>query len=165
MMRSRNPLRTAVLVLALAWAAVAAGDPVAQAVEHAERARFAAMIARDMEALDRMVANDLYYCHSTAEVENKARFLETIRTQRVRYDAIDIKDIEVRVLAADVALVNGLVHLRGNLAGKDIELDLRYVDTYVMRDARWQLLAWQSTRVPPDTTHAPKPAATTGTAR
>jgi hypothetical protein len=146
----RNPLHTALLAIVLAWCATAgAADPGTQAVEQAERARFAAMVARDLEALDRMVANDLYYCHSNAEVENKVQFLDTIRTQRLRYDAIDIREIGVRMLAADMAMVSGLVHFKGNIAGKDLELDLRYLDTYVLREGRWQLLAWQSTRVPP----------------
>jgi hypothetical protein len=151
---ARIPLRAALLALVL-WCTAASADPVADAVERAERSRFAAMVARDMEALGRLVADELYYCHSNAEVENKAHFLATIRTQRLRYDAIDIREIAVRVLAADVAVVNGLVHFRGNLAGKDVEFDLRYLDSYVLRDGRWQLLAWQSTRVPPPPAASP----------
>jgi len=167
--RSRKALPTSpapIFALALLWcAAAAAGEGTAE-VEQAERARFAAMIARDVEALDRMVANDLYYCHSNAEVENKARFLETIRTQRLRYDAIDIREISVHLLAADIAMVSGLVRFKGNIAGQDLELDLRYLDSYALRDGRWQLLAWQSTRVPPAASPASRsPPKDTGVTR
>jgi hypothetical protein len=146
----RDGSRFLLAIVALSfWCAVAAADATTDAVEHAERARFAAMVARDTVELDRMLATELYYCHSTGNVENKTQFLETIRTQRVRYHAIDVREINVRILAADVAMVSGLLHFKGSVAGRDVELDLRYLDNYVLRDGRWQLLAWQSTLGPP----------------
>lgn len=119
----------------------------AASIEQIERARFAAMVARDVRALDPMLASDLHYCHSTGQVENEAQFLETIRTQRLRYDAIDLKEINVRH-SGDLALVTGLANVRVAVGSDSQQFDLRYTDAYVLRDGRWQLVAWQSTRVP-----------------
>lgn len=117
------------------------------AVELMERRRFAAMIAQDLEALEPMLAEELNYGHSNGEVETKAQFLDTIRTGRIRYEALDVKKLDVR-LYDDIALVAGHLACKAQVSGQPLAIDLRYTDAYVKRDGRWQLVAWQSTRVP-----------------
>lgn len=116
-------------------------------VELVERRRFSAMIAQDLEALEPMLAEELNYGHSNGEVETKPQFLETIRTGRIRYEALDVKKLDVR-LYDDIALVTGSVACKAQVGGQPLAIDLRYTDAYVRRDGRWQLIAWQSTRVP-----------------
>jgi hypothetical protein len=118
-----------------------------ESVELVERRRFAAMIAQDIETLEPMLAEELNYTHSTGEVETKAQFLETIKTGRLRYEGLDIKKIDVH-LYDDIALIIGSASARVQNQGKPAQLDVRYTDAYVHRDGRWQLIAWQSTRVP-----------------
>lgn len=117
------------------------------AVELLERRRFAAMVAQDLEALEPMLAEELNYGHSNGEVETKPQFLETIRTGRIKYEALDVKKLDVR-LYDDIALVTGSVACKAQVGGQPLQIDLRYTDAYVRRDGRWQLIAWQSTRVP-----------------
>jgi hypothetical protein len=47
-----------------------------------------------------------------------------------------------------IGIINGVVHVAVRMAGSDREFSLRYTDVYVRRSGRWQLLAWQSTRLP-----------------
>ncbi len=116
-------------------------------VELAERRRFDAMVAQDVAKLEPMLAEELYYGHSTGKVENKPQFLESIRSGSFRYHAIEVKHVDVR-LYDETAILTGLVHVRVAIDGKPLETDLRYSDAYVRRDGRWQLVAWQSVRVP-----------------
>ena len=116
-----------------------------ETVELTERRRFDAMVAQDVAKLEPMLADELYYGHSTGQVETKPQFLETIRSGQFRYRAIEVKQLDVR-LYDDVALLTGLVHVRVDVKGQPLETDLRYSDAYVYRDGRWQLVAWQSVR-------------------
>ena len=116
-------------------------------VEALERARFAAMTRQDIEALRPMLADDLRYCHSNGRCETKAQFLETLRTGDIRYLAIDVLDLHVRA-ANGAAIVHGTIDVAGEIGGQQIPLRLIFTDVYVRRDGRWQLAAWQSTRVP-----------------
>lgn len=117
-----------------------------ETAEQVERRRFAAMIAQDVAALEPMLAEELNYCHSNGEVETKPQFLETIRSGRLRYEALDVKGLDVR-LYDDIAVLTGRAMARVQTAGQTRELDLRFTDAYVKRQGRWQLIAWQSTRV------------------
>ena len=118
-----------------------------ETLEQIERRRFAAMVAQDVAALEPMLAEELRYVHSNGQLENKPQFLETVRAGRIRYVSIEVREIEVR-LYDDVGLASGLILVGGRLSGQALQLELRYTDAYVRRDGRWQLVAWQTTRVP-----------------
>jgi len=102
-------------------------------IESVERARFAAMTRQDIKALQPMLADDLIYCHSNGRCENKAQLLESIRTGRIRYRAVDILSLRPRT-AAGAVIVNGSIAV--------------YMGVYVRRDGEWRLAAWQAARLP-----------------
>jgi hypothetical protein len=116
-------------------------------VAQVERRRFAAMVAQDIAALEPLLAEDLTYAHSNGEFENKAQFLETIRGGRLRYEAIDVQELNVRQYD-EVAIVTGRIVVQAKAGDQPVKLNVRYTDAYVNRDGRWQLVAWQSTRLP-----------------
>jgi ketosteroid isomerase-like protein len=118
-----------------------------ESVEQVERRRFAAMVAQDIAALEPLLADDLTYGHSNGESQNKAQFLETIRGGRLRYEAIGVQGLNVRQYG-NVAIVTGQILISGRAGTEAVMLNLRYTDAYVNRDGRWQLVAWQSTRLP-----------------
>ena len=118
-----------------------------EGVEQVERRRFAAMVARDIAALEPLLAEDLTYGHSNGEFQDKAQFLETIREGRLRYEAIGVQGLTVRHYGS-VAIVTGQILISGRAGDQPVTLNLRYTDAYVNRDGRWQLVAWQSTRLP-----------------
>jgi hypothetical protein len=118
-----------------------------QGVEQVERRRFAAMVAQDIAALEPLLADDLTYGHSNGDFENKAQFLETIRGGRLRYEAIDVQELEVRQYDA-VAIVTGRLIVSARAGTQPLKLNIRYLDAYVNHGGHWQLVAWQSTRLP-----------------
>ena len=122
--------------------------PAAEAeaqVEQAELARFDAQVRRDTVALDSLLSDDLVYTHSNALIESKAHFLETIATDRIRYDSMAPVEMKHRVFG-ETAVGNGRVHVRVQMNGQTIPVDLLFTTVHVRRDGRWQLVAWQSTR-------------------
>jgi ketosteroid isomerase-like protein len=136
------------LALVLLWCTACASlPPPSTAVAELERARFAAMTRPDVNALEAMLADDLVYCHSDGQCETKVEFLETIRSERIRYRAIEVLELRPRVVG-DAVVVHGSIAIDGVLGGQPRKLRIVYTDVYARREGRWQLIAWQSTRLP-----------------
>ena len=136
------------LALLVACVARGAGHGSIEQVQQVEKQRFAAMTAPDLPALGQMLADELYYCHSNGDVQNKQQFLDAIRSRQLRYSAIELRQFQARMYG-DVALGNGLATVHASMGGGPLmTLEIRYADAYVWRDGRWQLLTWQSTRLP-----------------
>lgn len=113
----------------------------------AETARVDALLRADYEALDRLLSEDLTYTHSTAVLDTKAMFLESLRSGRLRYLQFRHEDPKVRVLG-DVGLINTVVRIVSVNRGQENRNHLRVTIVYAKRDGRWQMVAWQSTRMP-----------------
>jgi ketosteroid isomerase-like protein len=143
-MRSFSIVSAALLLLS---ACALLNDDPFESVEQVERRRFAAMVAQDTATLEPMLAEDLRYVHSDGKIESKAQFIETIRSGRLRYRAIAVQEIDVRTYD-DLAVVVGLLTVDAQAGDQPVALKLRFTDVYVERDGRWQLVAWQSSRLP-----------------
>jgi len=147
----RGTIRLAAAVMLLTAAAAAAEgqqDRAAEAaVRQAEAARFAAMAANDVTALEPMLGDDLVYTHSTAQVETKREFLQNMRDGTIRYVSIAARDQVVRVYGEAAVITGGATITSVNRGQKRLSV-LRYTDVWVQRDGRWQMVTWQSTRVP-----------------
>jgi ketosteroid isomerase-like protein len=59
-----------------------------------------------------------------------------------------IRHVDMRVARyGETAVVTGIENLKGTYKGRPGEMALRFTNTLVRRDGRWQLVAHQSTRV------------------
>ncbi len=150
-MKRSAPAHVALWALTLLAACASSGDPRGgngsiEQVQQAERQRFAALTAQDLAALDPLLADELLYCHSNGQVENKQQFLETVRTGRIRYESIDVHEFQAR-LYGEVAIGTGYITVQGKLGGQPMTLEIRYTDAYAWRAGHWQLVNWQSTRL------------------
>ena len=118
-----------------------------QAVLKAENARFAAMLKADAAALEKLLGDELSYTHSNALVQDKKAFIDDIKTAKIKYLAVDSTDQKVHVFG-NMAIVTGgaSVHVIQN--GNDLTIKIRYTNAHINRGGAWQMVAWQSTRVP-----------------
>ena len=108
-----------------------------------ENRRIEAMTKGDTQALEGILADDLIYTHTTARLDTKASFIESIKSGRTNYKSVERKDVEVRQLG-DTAVVTG--HAKFHVG--DNTFEARFTDVYAKRNGAWQMVAWQSTRVP-----------------
>jgi hypothetical protein len=139
---------TFVLGMPLLAAAQQSKGPEQQVLQ-AEKDRFVAMIKSDAAALDRLIAEDVTYTHGSATLVNKAGFIGDLTSGAFKYLSIspDEKEWKVRILG-NVAIVNGAAGMRVVDHGKDQTIRIRYTNVQVNRAGRWQMVAWQATRLP-----------------
>jgi hypothetical protein len=139
-------------VVALIAAALPARTAPAQAgpeaeLRRTELARFEAQVKGDTAALRRLLGDDLTYVHSNALTETKDHFIESVAIRRIGYDSVVPLEMGHRVFGA-TAVGNGKVRVQVQMNGQTIRVDLLFTTVHVRRSGRWQLVAWQSTRVP-----------------
>jgi len=115
----------------------------------AERARAAAVVARDGDALATLLHDGLTYIHATGVRHDRAQLLQFVQTGP-RFLAVDLQAPQV-LLQGDCAIVTGALHLRLQRAPAAEPIDAQSLASAVwLRDAaapqRWRLALFQSTR-------------------
>jgi len=132
---------------AAASAATSATVKAEQDVRQAERDRFAAMVNADVGALNKLLAPELSYTHSNAQVQDKAGFIADIKSGAIKYLSIEATDANVTVFG-DAAVVTGGAAVHVLQFGNDLTIKIRYTNTHINRSGSWQMVAWEATRVP-----------------
>lgn len=113
----------------------------------ADAARYSAMRAGDLVALEALLADDLTYTHSSALSESKRQYLASLAGGRFRYLETDTQDVTVR-LYEKVALMEGRARLRAVVDGVERLLDNRFLSAWTRHAAGWRMSAWASTPIP-----------------
>ena len=112
-----------------------------------DEARFTAMQRADTGSLQRLLAPDLTYTHTDGEQNTKEEFLRILSSGALRYASIAPEGRQVRLLDS-TAIVTGRSAMRVESGGRVAAFRIRYLAVYHRRHGGWQLVAWQSTRLP-----------------
>ena len=142
-------LTVAVALPVLARAQSSAAGKVEQQVLQAEKDRFAAMVKVDEAALNKLLADDLTYVHTSALMQTKKEFIDSLKSGAIKYISVTPAEADWKVrIIGNVAIVNGAgaVHVVDH--GNDLNFKLRYTTVHANRSGNWQLLSWEATRFP-----------------
>ena len=112
-----------------------------------EDRRFAAMEHADTGALVNLLAPDLTYTHTDGVQNTRAELLQIVGSGALRYASIAPEAREVRVFASG-AIVTGRSAMRVEARGQAHTFRIRYLAVYRRGARGWELIAWQSTRLP-----------------
>ena len=122
-------------------------SPEQAEVLRADDRRFDAMRNGKWPELEDSLADDLVYVHSTARVESKGEHVGNLKAGKPNYRGASPRERKVR-LRGDVAIVNGVSDMHVENGGKEQRFTIRYLAVYAKISGRWQMTAWQSTKVP-----------------
>jgi ketosteroid isomerase-like protein len=109
--------------------------------------RFKAMVRGDLATLRMALADDLTYTHSSGQHDTKAQFLGSLTLGQLSYKSIIPEARSVHVYGR-AGIVTGTARMEITARGQDSRFRIRYLAVYVKAQDRWQMVAWQSTRVP-----------------
>jgi uncharacterized protein DUF4440 len=116
-------------------------------IRAAEAARFRAMVRDDLTALDTLLGADLSYTHTSGERQTKAELESMLRAGDLTYLDAEPESVSVRVYGT-AAMADGRARMRVRSQGQERAFTIRFLEAYVFRHRRWELVAWQSTRLP-----------------
>jgi ketosteroid isomerase-like protein len=112
-----------------------------------EDERYAAMLGKDVAALERLLHPDLVYMHSSGVADSKTSYIAGVRDRVWDYTRIDRSDQTVRVHGS-LALVFNRLKIDLSVRGVAKSLDNRALAVWVAEEDVWRLIALQSGMVP-----------------
>jgi hypothetical protein len=121
------------------------------ALEAADSARVAAILAGDRAGLNAIFSDDLYFVHASGKHDTKASYTEALASKQTVYSKYTYQERNFRQLAP------GIVQMAGRLIllTRGGELDLNFLSIWRLENGAWRFVAWQSSRNQP-ATEAPK---------
>lgn len=118
-----------------------------QEIIELDRRRMDLMCRRDVAALRDLLADDLVYTHSSAKVDTKQSLLDAMESGTTVYTSIVPSDVQAQALG-DAVILTGVARINVTSSGRPLDFGVRFTDVYANRGGRWQMVAWQSTRLP-----------------
>jgi hypothetical protein len=105
-------------------------------------------MAGKIDEVAAMLSPTLTYTHSSAALDTKEKFVETLRSGQLVYKSLKHSDMQVRFPTPDVAIVNGLSEVQFVSGGQPAQTSLRFTIVYVRKNGVWLMEAWHSARRP-----------------
>jgi ketosteroid isomerase-like protein len=138
-----HSLQVVVALLALALCADRVLAGAEEDVNQAEEARYGAMIRADIDGFGRTLADEFIYHQPSGKVVNKSEYIAMLRSGDVKLQKAERYDLRTHIYG-DTATVTGSTRVDAVLKGEPRQVDLRFLNVWVKRDGRWQLVARQS---------------------
>jgi ketosteroid isomerase-like protein len=112
-----------------------------------DKKRMDAMAKKDVAALNALLSDDLIYCHSSARLDTKQSLIGAMESGATVYGAVEPSDVKAQDLGSAVVLT-GIARIRVTSGGKPNAFGVRFTDVYANKGGKWQMVTWQSTRLP-----------------
>jgi ketosteroid isomerase-like protein len=109
--------------------------------------RMEAMAKKDIATLNALLADDLVYTHSSARLDTKQSLIGAMESGATAYTSVVPSDVVAQDLG-DAVVLTGVARISVTSNGNPINFGVRFTDVYANKGGQWQMVAWQSTRLP-----------------
>src|SRR6202048_2690474 len=118
-----------------------------QMVIDLDKKRMTAMAQKDIATLNTLLSADLIYTHSSARLDTKQSLIGNMESGSTVYTAVEPSDVKAQDLG-DAVVLTGSCRIGVMSGGRPNSFGVRFTDVYAKKGGRWQMVAWQSTRLP-----------------
>ena len=112
-----------------------------------DRKRMTAMAEKDIATLKAVLSDDLVYTHSSARLDTKASLINGMESGSTVYNSVEPSEVKAQDLG-DAVVLTGVARIRVTSGGKPNAFAVRFTDVYANKGGQWQMVTWQSTRLP-----------------
>src|SRR5437588_7955640 len=119
----------------------------AETIIELDKKRMTAMAQKDLATLNEVIADDLVYTHSSARLDTKASLIGNMESGSTVYTSVVPSDVKAQDLG-DTVVLTGSCKISVNAGGRPNSFGVRFTDIYANPGGRWQMVTWQSTRLP-----------------
>jgi hypothetical protein len=112
-----------------------------------DKQRMDAMVAQDVATMEKLIADDLVYTHSSARIDTKQSLIGNMKSGSTVYTQMEPSGVEAKDLG-DAVVLTGTAQVTVQGARGEMKFGIRFIDVYANRGGQWQMVAWQSTRTP-----------------
>ena len=118
-----------------------------QMVIDLDKKRMTAMAQKDIATLNALLSDDLVYTHSTARLDTKESLIGNMASGSTVYTVVEPSDVKAQDLG-DTVVLTGACRISVMSQGRPNSFSVRFTDVYANKGEKWQMVAWQSTRLP-----------------
>ena len=118
-----------------------------QAIVDLDKKRMQAMAKKDVATLEAVLADDLVYTHSSARLDSKRSLIDAMVSGATVYTGVEPSDVKAQDLG-DTVVLTGVAQIKVVSNGTPNAFGVRFTDVYAKRNGSWQMVTWQSTRLP-----------------
>lgn len=112
-----------------------------------DKKRMTAMGQRDAATLNALLSDDLVYTHSSARQDTKQSLIAAMESGATVYTSVVPSEVKAQD-CGDAVVLTGIARISVNSNGKPNSFGVRFTDVYAHKGGRWQMVTWQSTRLP-----------------
>ena len=109
--------------------------------------RMTAMARGDAATLNTLLSDDLVYTHSSARLDTKKSLIENMQTGKTVYTAVVPSDVKAQD-CGDAVVLTGSCRISVKSGDNAMNFGVRFTDVWVNKGGQWQMVTWQSTRLP-----------------
>jgi len=131
------------LVVPLAWSQ---GGTAEQHLKKLTDQVNAAMVKADINALEKLFADDYLGIHGDGSVLTKAQEIEGFKTGAIKYEKVDLQAVKVRVYG-NTAVIVALASITNTRFGVQRTGSNRTTRVWVRQGGNWKCVSYQTTRV------------------
>jgi len=118
-----------------------------QMIIELDKKRMTAMAQKDIATLNELIADDLVYTHSSARLDTKASLIGNMESGSTVYTSVVPSDVKAQDLG-DTVVLTGSCRISVTAGGRPNSFGVRFTDVYANKGGKWQMVTWQSTRLP-----------------
>ena len=117
-----------------------------RAVTKLEQEWFAIQQANDWAKLSKMIADDFVIVDSDGSLGNRSSMIDGYKEEAPRVISLKMQVLVAHAVAANTVIASGLddIAIKGS-NGSTVHRYERFIDTWIVRDGRWQCVAEQIT--------------------
>ena len=122
------------------------GSGAEQQVQALLDERRQAAVKGDASALEATTADDYVRIGLNGEIMNKSEYLDAIKSGRLKYQSIEVKDSKIQVYG-NTAVTTGAADIKGTSQGHDMSGSYRVSQVFVKRNGKWQAVHFHSSQI------------------
>jgi ketosteroid isomerase-like protein len=101
----------------------------------------------DTGFMEKYFADKFSAIHSNGQLYSKAQAIDNVKSGTLKWETVDTRERKIYAYG-DAAVVVGLASSTGIVGGKPYSGDYRTTQVWVKQNGGWEVVAFQSTRVP-----------------
>jgi hypothetical protein len=118
-----------------------------QMIIELDKKRMTAMGHRDVATLNELLADDLVYTHSSARLDTKQSLIGAMESGTTIYTAVVPSDVKAQD-CGDAVVLTGVARISVKSGAGERSFGVRFTDVYARKGGQWQMVTWQSTKLP-----------------
>ena len=103
-----------------------------------EDKRIKAMVNADVDTLEQLFSDDIYYGHTGGNVDDKTSFLEKIRSGQYSYESIDTQIGHVAAIGERGLVINGELTIEVISSGEKKVFHAIYLAVWLLEGGDWR---------------------------